>query len=100
MVMIWASCWSAFSVRPKVVSARAGLKRWTTFLCIACAAFAATPAWAYVDPNAGGIIFQIAMPVLAIGGAAIALLKKRVSGLFRRLRPGDAVKVDSRAADE
>ena len=38
-----------------------------------------TPAWAYVDPNAGGIIFQIAMPVLAIGGAAIALLKKRVS---------------------
>ena len=60
-----------------------------------------TPAWAYVDPNAGGIIFQIAMPVLAIGGAAIALLKKRVSGLFRRPRPGDApVKVDSRAADE
>jgi hypothetical protein len=70
-------------------------------LCVACAVFAVTPAWAYVDPNTGGIIFQIAMPVLAIGGAAIALLKKRVAGLFGRQRPKDMpIKVDSRAAEE
>ena len=75
--------------------------RWTAFLGLGWALFLVTPAWAYIDPNAGGIIFQIAMPVIAIGGAAIALLKKRVSGFFRRLRPGETpIKVDSRATEE
>ena len=75
--------------------------RWTVFFGVASTVLLVTPAWAYVDPNAGGIIFQIAMPVLAIGGAAIAVLKKRVSGLFRRLRPSRApTKAGSRAAEE
>jgi hypothetical protein len=39
----------------------------------------------YIDPNAGGWIFQMIFPVIvAIGGAWMAL-RKKASSLFRRL---------------
>ena len=84
-----------------VRAGESGLIRWTAVLSVTATVVLVTPAWAYVDPNAGGIIFQIAMPILSIGAAAIALLRKRISSFVKRLRPGGApVKVDSRAAEE
>src|SRR5260221_5656820 len=71
-------------------SREGGLIRWTAVLSVTATVLLVTPAWAYVDPNAGGIIFQIAMPILSIGAAAIALFRKRISGFVKRLRPGAA----------
>ena len=45
----------------------------------------ADPAWAYVDPNAGGLIFQIAMPILSLGVAAVTVLRKRIVEFVKRL---------------
>jgi len=47
-------------------------------------AFAA-PASAYFDPNAGGLIFQIALPILSLGIAGVALLRRRVVGFVKKL---------------
>jgi hypothetical protein len=77
------------------------LIRWTAILGLGWALLLAAPAWAYIDPNAGGIIFQIAMPILSIGAAAAALLRRRISGFVKRLRFRDApLKADSHAAEE
>ena len=45
-----------------------------------------SPACAYIDPNAGGLIFQIVMPILAVGGAMFAVLRRRISRLIGRMR--------------
>jgi hypothetical protein len=41
------------------------------YLCVA------SPAFAYIDPNAGGFIFQLAAPLLAFGATALMVLRKK-----------------------
>jgi hypothetical protein len=48
------------------------------------AAFAA-PAYAYSDPNAGGLIFQLLTPLLALAAAGVAFARRQLSGAWHFL---------------
>ena len=52
--------------------------------------FVATPAYAYIDPNAAGLLSQIITPLLVAAAAAFTFFRKQMSaffsGLTRRLR--------------
>jgi len=63
----------------------------TTFvLCCLCVVFVAIPAYAYIDPNAAGLLSQILTPLLVVAAAGFTFFRKQVgaifSGLSRRLR--------------
>jgi hypothetical protein len=45
----------------------------------------ATPAWAYVDPNATGLISQLAAPVLLVAATAVTFLRRQIGSAFRWL---------------
>jgi hypothetical protein len=49
-----------------------------------------TPAYAYLDPNAGGLFFQIVTPILALAAAAIAFAGQKIrhgwSSLYHALK--------------
>jgi hypothetical protein len=51
---------------------------------------ASTPAYAYLDPNSGGLIFQILMPIFALATAAVAFTGRTIArgwtSLYRGLR--------------
>jgi hypothetical protein len=46
-------------------------------LIVIAAITCASPAFAYVDPNAGGLIFQVVTPILAVLAAGLALVRRR-----------------------
>jgi hypothetical protein len=60
------------------------------FILITVLILLASPsrALAYVDPNAGGFIFQIVTPIAVIGAVALAFLKRQwlalLAWVFRR----------------
>jgi hypothetical protein len=45
-----------------------------------------TPAMAYIDPNAGGWLFQLLFPLIVAIGAAWAGLRARISVWWARIR--------------
>jgi len=47
---------------------------------------AASPAWAYIDPNTGGWLYQLLFPVLVAIGAAWAGLRYKLREWWDRLR--------------
>jgi len=47
--------------------------------------FVATPAYAYIDPNAAGLISQIITPLLVAAAAAFTFFRKQMSALFSGL---------------
>lgn len=55
-----------------------------------CLVFIATPAYAYIDPNAAGLVSQIITPLLIAAAAAFTFLRKQIGDIFsalsRRLR--------------
>jgi hypothetical protein len=59
-------------------------------VCCMCFIFITTPAYAYVDPNAVGLVSQIVTPLLIAVAAGVTFLRKQVgavfSGLWHRLR--------------
>lgn len=59
-------------------------------VCFLCILVVATPAYAYIDPNAAGLASQILTPLLVAAAAGLTFFRKRVaevfSGLSRRLR--------------
>ncbi len=59
-------------------------------VCALCVVFLTTPAYAYVDPNAAGLISQIITPLLIAAAAGLTFLRKQVAEVFsalsRRLR--------------
>lgn len=59
-------------------------------VCCMCFIFITTPAYAYVDPNAVGLVSQILTPLLIAFAAGVTFLRKQVgavfSGLWHRLR--------------
>ena len=50
----------------------------------------ARPAYAYIDPNAAGLVSQIITPLLVAAAAGLTFFRKRIAELFssvsRRLR--------------
>jgi len=44
------------------------------------------PALAYIDPNTGGMIFQVLAPILAMITSAWLFLRDRIKAAFYRLR--------------
>lgn len=61
-------------------------------LFVLCLVFIATPAYAYIDPNAAGLLSQIITPLLVVVAAAATFLRRQIgavfAGLSRRLRRG------------
>lgn len=62
-------------------------------------------AWAYVDPNAGGLLYQILFPLIVAIGAAWAGLRHRIGYWWARLRgrqdePGGPAPAASASAEE
>ncbi len=59
-------------------------------LCALCILFVAVPAYAYIDPNAAGLVSQILTPLFIAGAAAATFLRKQIGGVFvslaRKLR--------------
>ena len=64
-------------------------------VALLCLLFITTPAYAYIDPNAAGLISQILTPLLIAGAAAATFLRKQIgaafSSLTRRFRRGAVV---------
>jgi uncharacterized membrane protein len=46
---------------------------------ILLAGLVAVPAYAYIDPNSGGLIFQILTPILALAAAAMAFAGRQIN---------------------
>jgi hypothetical protein len=46
----------------------------------------AVPAFAYIDPNAGGYISQLLAPILMIAATGLTFFRRRVAAAFRWLR--------------
>jgi len=59
-------------------------------VAVLCLVFITTPAYAYIDPNAAGLVSQIVTPLLIAGAAAATFLRKQIGAVFssltRRLR--------------
>jgi hypothetical protein len=54
-------------------------------VCSLCIVFIATPAYAYVDPNAVGLVSQILTPLLIAAAAAVTFLRKQIGAAFSAL---------------
>lgn len=55
----------------------------TTFvLCCFCVVFVALPAYAYIDPNAAGLVSQILTPLLVAAAAGFTFFRKQVGAIF------------------
>ncbi|HKD06960.1 MAG TPA: hypothetical protein VKB79_13740 [Bryobacteraceae bacterium] len=46
----------------------------------------ALPAFAYIDPNAGGYISQLLAPILMIAATGLTFFRRRIASAFRWLR--------------
>jgi hypothetical protein len=57
---------------------------------VLAALLTAGPAWAYIDPNAGGWLYQLLFPLLVGIGALWAGLRLRIRAWWHRLRHGKA----------
>jgi len=53
-------------------------------IAVACLVLC-SPAYAYIDPNAGGMLFQLLAPVFAAIVGAWLFLRRWIADLFRRL---------------
>jgi hypothetical protein len=60
------------------------------FVCLLCVLLVTVPAYAYIDPNAAGLVSQILAPLLVAAAAGFTFFRKQVgaacTGLSRRLR--------------
>ena len=50
--------------------------------CCVCVLVFASPAYAYIDPNAAGLISQILTPLLVAAAAAFTFFRKQLASLF------------------
>ncbi len=57
----------------------------TAALLLAAFALLPAPAWAYVDPNAGGLLLQLLAPVFAAVVGGWLFLRRWIADLTRRL---------------
>jgi len=54
-------------------------------VCCLCLVFITTPAYAYIDPNAAGLISQIITPLLVAAAAGFTFFRKQVGAVFSAL---------------
>jgi hypothetical protein len=54
-------------------------------VCSLCIVFITTPAYAYVDPNAVGLVSQILTPLLIAAAAGVTFLRKQIGAAFSAL---------------
>ena len=54
-------------------------------VCALCVVCIATPAYAYIDPNAAGLVSQILTPLLIAAAAALTFLRKQIGAAFSAL---------------
>jgi hypothetical protein len=54
-------------------------------LCIFCMLLVATPAYAYIDPNAAGLVSQILTPLLIAAAASVTFFRKKVGAVLAAL---------------
>ena len=63
--------------------------RSSRLLTVVCTALAlllpALPAWSYIDPNAGGMLFQLLAPVFAAIVGGWLFLRRWIAAQLRRL---------------
>ena len=50
--------------------------------CVAAIVLLALPAYAYIDPNAAGLLSQIITPLLVAAAAGFTFFRKQVGNLF------------------
>ena len=50
--------------------------------CAAVVVLVALPAYAYIDPNAAGLLSQIITPLLVAAAAGVTFFRKQVASLF------------------
>ena len=50
-----------------------------------CVVFITTPAYAYIDPNAAGLVSQIITPLLIAAAAGATFLRKQIGAAFSAL---------------
>ncbi len=50
--------------------------------CLAVTILIVTPAYAYIDPNAAGLLSQIITPLLVAAAAGFTFFRKQVANLF------------------
>ena len=59
-------------------------------VCCLSVLLLALPAYAYVDPNAAGLVSQTLTPLLIAGGAALTFFRRQIgaafTGISRRFR--------------
>jgi hypothetical protein len=58
----------------------------TVFRCCLVLLVFATPAYAYIDPNATGLISQLVTPLLIAAAASLTFLRKRLGAALGRMR--------------
>ena len=54
-------------------------------VCALCLVLIATPAYAYIDPNAAGLASQILTPLLMVVAACVTFLRKQIGAAFGAL---------------
>ena len=55
-------------------------------MAIACTwLLSPSQAWAYVDPNASGYIFQLLFPIITAIGAGFVFLRQKIANLLKRM---------------
>jgi hypothetical protein len=60
------------------------VKRWQV-LMLTILLLSPVPAFAYIDPNAGGMLYQLLFPLLAAIVSIYVFLKQWIIGLARRI---------------
>lgn len=51
-------------------------------MCLLCVLVIAMPAYAYIDPNAAGLLSQIITPMLVAAAAGYAFFRKQIGAMF------------------
>ncbi len=59
--------------------------RITFVMAVLCLLLVTTPAYAYIDPNAAGLISQIITPLLVAAAAGLTFFRKQVGAVFASL---------------
>lgn len=60
-------------------------RRLARFCTLFVLALLPASAWAYIDPNAGGLLFQLLAPLFAAAVGAWLFLRRWIADLLRRL---------------
>jgi len=61
---------------------------------------AVRPAYAYIDPNAAGLVSQIVTPLLLFAAAGVTFFRKRIADIFGGMSRRVAPKADAEESQQ